>query len=191
MRRYKSNVHNGGACTPAIMHWPKGLKTKPGSITEQRGHVIDMLATCIDLAGSSYPKKFGDNNIDSPKMPYVKKFHDFYIRDDFDGFIDYAYEQKAIKEFHAGYYDTNLSRVTVRGRVEIDKFFKVEDMQECLFQLQMKLGFESRKGFDDWRKNSSAEYKKKKSYKDYYSTYSKDYIEKHFAEDLNYFNYGF
>lgn len=64
MRRYKSNVHNGGACTPAIMHWPIGLKTKPGSITEQRGHVIDMLATCIDLAGSSYPKKFGDNNID-------------------------------------------------------------------------------------------------------------------------------
>ena len=64
MRRYKSNVHNGGACTPAIMHWPKGLKTKPGSITDQRGHVIDMLATCIDLAGSVYPKKFGDNNID-------------------------------------------------------------------------------------------------------------------------------
>ena len=55
----------------------------------------------------------------------------------------------------------------------------------------MKLGFESRKGFDDWRKNSSAEYKNKKSYKDYYSIYSKDYIEKHFAEDLVYFNYGF
>ena len=35
MRRYKSNVHNGGACTPAIIHWPAGLKTKPGSISKQ------------------------------------------------------------------------------------------------------------------------------------------------------------
>ncbi|MEC7774876.1 MAG: sulfatase-like hydrolase/transferase, partial [Planctomycetota bacterium] len=25
LRRYKMNVHEGGACTPAIVHWPKGL----------------------------------------------------------------------------------------------------------------------------------------------------------------------
>ena len=62
-------------------------------------------------------------------------------------------------------------------------------MQECLFQLQMKLGFESRKGFDDYVK--TVQNIKRKNYKDYYSTYSKDYIEKHFAEDLIYFNYGF
>ena len=58
MRRYKSNVHNGGACTPAIMHWPAGLKVKPGSISDQRGHVIDMMATCLELAGTKYPKEF-------------------------------------------------------------------------------------------------------------------------------------
>ena len=75
--------------------------------------------------------------------------------------------------------------------MEIDKFFKIENMQECLFQIKMKLGFKSLQAFNDWRQNSSAEYKKKQDYKDYYSTYSKDYIEKHFAEDLNYFGYGF
>lgn len=58
MRRYKMNVHNGGACTPAIMHWPKGLKTKPGAISEQRGHVVDMMATCLELAGASFPAEF-------------------------------------------------------------------------------------------------------------------------------------
>ena len=58
MRRYKSNVHNGGACTPAIVHWPAGLKTKPGSISNQRGHVVDLMATCLELAGAKYPKKF-------------------------------------------------------------------------------------------------------------------------------------
>jgi arylsulfatase A-like enzyme len=58
MRRYKMNVHNGGACTPAIMHWPAGLKTKAGSISSQRGHVVDMMATCLDLAGADYPQQF-------------------------------------------------------------------------------------------------------------------------------------
>ena len=58
MRRYKANVHNGGACTPAIMHWPAGLKATPGSISTQRGHVVDMMATCLELAGIKYPKEF-------------------------------------------------------------------------------------------------------------------------------------
>ena len=58
MRRYKSNVHNGGACTPAIVHWPAGLKTKPGSISKQRGHVVDLMATCLELAGAKYPEEF-------------------------------------------------------------------------------------------------------------------------------------
>ena len=63
MRRYKMNVHNGGACTPAIMHWPAGLKTKPGAISSQRGHVIDMMATCLDMAGAEYPKQFAGKTI--------------------------------------------------------------------------------------------------------------------------------
>lgn len=134
---------------------------------------------------------FVENNIDSPMMPYVQKFHDYYISDDFDGFIDYAYEQQAIKKFHAGYYENYIDRIKVSGLVSIDKFYKLESIEDCLNDLQTKLKFDSNQAFNDWRQNSSSEYKKKKSYKDYYSTYSKDYIEKHFAEDLVYFNYGF
>ena len=65
MRRYKSNVHNGGACTPAIMHWPSGLKTQPGSVTAERGHVVDLMATCLELAGTSYPEKFADKTLEA------------------------------------------------------------------------------------------------------------------------------
>ncbi len=56
LRRYKANVHEGGACTPAIVHWPAGIKT-PGVINRQRGHVVDLMATCLDLAGADYPLK--------------------------------------------------------------------------------------------------------------------------------------
>ena len=62
-RRYKSNVHNGGACSPAIMSWPKGLKTKAGSITEQRGHVVDLMATCLELSGAEYPRTWDGKTI--------------------------------------------------------------------------------------------------------------------------------
>ncbi len=62
LRRYKANVHEGGACSPAIMHWPKGLVVK-GKITRQRGHVVDMIATCMELAGAKYPKEFRGKKI--------------------------------------------------------------------------------------------------------------------------------
>ena len=64
LRRYKANVHEGGACTPAIVHWPAGLRQKPGSITRQRGHVVDMLATCTELAGAKYPTQFNGQTIE-------------------------------------------------------------------------------------------------------------------------------
>jgi arylsulfatase len=64
MRRYKANVHNGGACTPAIMHWPAGITANPGSISKQRGHVVDMMATCLELAGTEYPAEFAGKPID-------------------------------------------------------------------------------------------------------------------------------
>jgi len=64
LRRYKANVHEGGACVPCIMHWPKGLKQPAGSVTDQRGHMVDILSTCIELAGVSYPAEFSGNRLD-------------------------------------------------------------------------------------------------------------------------------
>jgi len=134
---------------------------------------------------------FIENNIDSPMMPYVQKFHDYYIRDDFEGFIDYAYNQGNIKKFHAGYYDSYVSRAKVGSSIYLDKFYKVEDIESCLKDLSERFNFSKDTGFNDWRQNSSSEYKKKKSYKDYYTADTRDIISNHFVEDLNYFNYGF
>jgi arylsulfatase len=53
-REYKHFVHEGGISTPLIAHWPAGV-AKPGSIETQPGHLIDVLATCVDLADAPYP----------------------------------------------------------------------------------------------------------------------------------------
>ena len=67
----------------------------------------------------------------------------------------------------------------------------MEDIKSCTSDLAERFRFKNKSGFNDWRQNSSSEYKKKKSYKDYYSEYSKDFIGDHFSADLNYFGYGF
>ena len=63
-RLYKQNQHEGGISSPLIVHWPDGLKTKPGSVTDQTGHLIDFMATFIDLSGASYPAQIGDRQMD-------------------------------------------------------------------------------------------------------------------------------
>ena len=67
-RLYKLWTHEGGIATPLIVHWPKGLKLK-GQICRQPGHLIDIMATCVDIAGITYPKKFNGNDV----QPYEGK----------------------------------------------------------------------------------------------------------------------
>ncbi|MEZ5366598.1 MAG: arylsulfatase [Bryobacterales bacterium] len=54
-RRFKSWVHEGGISSPLICHWPNGITQPAGSWTDSPGHIIDVMATCLDLAGADYP----------------------------------------------------------------------------------------------------------------------------------------
>jgi len=57
-RYWKQESFEGGCHTPLIVHWPKGLEASPGSITDQAGHVMDIMPTCLELGGISYPDSF-------------------------------------------------------------------------------------------------------------------------------------
>lgn len=61
-RMYKHWMHGGGVNTPLIAHWPRQIQDK-NSLRRQTGHVIDIMATCIDLAGTEYPKEFNAQKI--------------------------------------------------------------------------------------------------------------------------------
>jgi len=63
-RLYKQNQHEGGISSPLIAHWPAGLKAEPGAITHQPGHLIDFMATFIELADATYPERIGDRLMD-------------------------------------------------------------------------------------------------------------------------------
>jgi arylsulfatase len=60
-RLFKHWVHEGGISTPLIASWPAVIGGP--RITPEVGHVIDIMATCIDVAGADYPKTFNGNEI--------------------------------------------------------------------------------------------------------------------------------
>jgi arylsulfatase A-like enzyme len=60
-RLFKHWAHQGGVATPLIAYWPKTIDK--AFITDQPGHVIDLMATCLDVAGAKYPAKYQDREL--------------------------------------------------------------------------------------------------------------------------------
>lgn len=67
-REYKHWVHEGGISSPLIVHWPKEIQGD-GAFREEPSHLIDIMATCIDVAGANYPSSYKGQNI----TPYEGK----------------------------------------------------------------------------------------------------------------------
>jgi arylsulfatase len=61
-REHKMWVHEGGISTPLIAYWPAAVK-QHGQLTREIGHVIDLMPTCLDVAGATYPKTFRDREL--------------------------------------------------------------------------------------------------------------------------------
>ena len=61
-RLYKHWVHEGGIATPMIVHWPDGLVGK-GELRHQPSHLIDIMATSVDVAGAQYPTRYRGHEI--------------------------------------------------------------------------------------------------------------------------------
>ena len=67
-REYKHWVHEGGIATPLIVHWPTGISdNQRGKFVSQPGHLIDIMATCIDVAGARYPTTKNEHNVKPPE----------------------------------------------------------------------------------------------------------------------------
>jgi arylsulfatase len=61
-RLFKVYAHEGGIATPLVIHWPARIKVVGGK-RRQLGHIIDLMATCVDVSGARYPIEAGDENI--------------------------------------------------------------------------------------------------------------------------------
>lgn len=62
-RMAKAQEHEGGVTTPMVMHWPNGI-SQPGSIIDEPLHVMDIMPTCLELAGGVYPDTLNSKTLD-------------------------------------------------------------------------------------------------------------------------------
>ncbi len=60
-RKHKHWIHEGGISTPLIAHWPERIQTT--GIRHAPGHVIDIMASCLDAAGATYPSTYQGRDI--------------------------------------------------------------------------------------------------------------------------------
>jgi arylsulfatase len=62
-RRFKSMLHEGGIAAPLVVHWPVGLKIKPGALTHSPGYLTDVMPTALEVAGIDYPTLFNGREL--------------------------------------------------------------------------------------------------------------------------------
>jgi arylsulfatase len=58
LKHYKQTQHEGGISTPLIVHWPEGIRN-PGEWERSPAHLIDIMATCLEVSDGIYPQREG------------------------------------------------------------------------------------------------------------------------------------
>lgn len=61
-RQHKATNFEGGIATPFIAWWP-GVIAQNRAITHELGHITDIMATCLDVAGVAYPAEFNGRKV--------------------------------------------------------------------------------------------------------------------------------
>lgn len=63
-REYKHWQHEGGISSPLIAHWPKGISSNlHNKLDATPAHLIDIMATCIEVGRASYPAQLESQTI--------------------------------------------------------------------------------------------------------------------------------
>lgn len=61
---YKHHTHEGGVSSVGIVSWPAGIPvSRNGKFERQPAHIIDIMATLIDLGNANYPSSYNGHNI--------------------------------------------------------------------------------------------------------------------------------
>lgn len=85
-RKYKHYNHEGGTATPLIVHWPAEVRASGGakSWITTPAHLIDIMATCVDVAEADYPQVRNGKSVTPMQgqslLPLLKGSGDFAAR---------------------------------------------------------------------------------------------------------------
>jgi len=61
-RRHKQSNYEGGIATPCIVRWPAAIREN-GATSNELAHIVDVMATCLDVAAVPYPNEFHGRDV--------------------------------------------------------------------------------------------------------------------------------
>jgi arylsulfatase len=161
-RKYKHFNHEGGIATPLIAHWPAAIA--PGAKDtwiETPTHLIDLMATCVDLAETNYPQQFKDRDIVPMQGQSLKTL--LTGQGQFPNRPLY-WEHEGNAAIRVG--DDKLVREGLRGRWELFDLSADRTEQHDLAALQTDKVAELRKQWQSWARAANAMPKPKAKAKD-------------------------
>lgn len=125
-KMYKHWTHEGGIASPLIVYWPKGIKQN-GAIRKQNAHLIDIMATCVDIAGVNYPTTYNGHSIQAMEgKSLVGAFKNLPIQREF-----IFWEHEGNRALKAGYWK-------IVSKTEKSKVFTEKDQNAWeLYNLEM------------------------------------------------------
>lgn len=72
-RKYKTFLHEGGIASPLIVRWPQRITA--ASVTHQPAHLVDVMATLVDLADATYPQRWQEEPLSAlPGISWADTF---------------------------------------------------------------------------------------------------------------------
>lgn len=95
-RLHKKRVHEGGIATPFIARYPKLIRGN--QITNQVSHIIDVMATVVDLSKAKYPTEYNGNEIIPLEGKSLVKIFEGKERDSHDVLYWEHNKNKAIRK---------------------------------------------------------------------------------------------
>jgi arylsulfatase A-like enzyme len=95
-RLYKSYTNEGGTATPLIVHYPKLIGK--AFQTDQVGHIMDIMPTCLELAGATYPATYEGHSIKPVEGKSLLPILGGKVRTPHDFIAWEHFENRAIRE---------------------------------------------------------------------------------------------
>ncbi len=98
-KSYKNSSFEGGVETPFIVNWP-GVIPPTGTVNETSAHLVDIMATLVDITGATYPDTLrGDPVGDMDGISLLPAFRNGTIERDKPVFFEWS-NGKAIVDGH-------------------------------------------------------------------------------------------
>ncbi len=107
-RRYKTRSFEGGVATPLVVSWAEGFGNRKGALRTVPSFLPDIMATIVDVTGSTYPEKYHDGNDIHPmvgkslanavRSDKIKSLHEYIFWEHQDNQAVRWGDWKAVKE---------------------------------------------------------------------------------------------